>query len=121
MIHASRSTAGSGSWPGVKATLRAGGDNDGVLHHLGLDQAEHLGAEVVTAIPTSAKPPCNATEAQVNTLNARGVDENLRTGAGQGLQKSISCGATWNAGAGAVSKVCVGARIARMTLPRERR
>ena len=73
---------------GVEATLRAGGDNDGVLHHLGLDQAEHLGAEVVTAIRPAQATTCNATEAQVNTLNARGVDENLELGAGRVRSRS---------------------------------
>ncbi len=33
-----------------EAALGAGGNDDGVLHHLGLYQAQHLGAEVLVAI-----------------------------------------------------------------------
>ena len=74
---------------GVEATLRSGGDNDGVLHHLSLDQAQHLGAEVVATVGPAQAASCDIAEAQVNTLNARGVYENLELGAGQGCEINL--------------------------------
>ena len=100
---------GVGQLLGVEATLRAGGDNDSVLHHLCLDQAQNLGAEVVTAVGPAQATTCDATEAQVNTLNARGVDENLELGAGQGCEVDLlRCHLECECGA--VSQVCVGAQ-----------
>ena len=100
---------GVGQLLGVETTLRTGGDNDSVLHHLCLDQAQNLGAEVVTAVRPAQATTCDATEAQVNTLNARGVDENLELGAGQGCEVDLlRCHLERECGA--VSKVCVGAQ-----------
>ena len=41
---------GIGQLLGVETTLGTGWNNDGVLDHLRLDQAQHLGAEVIAAV-----------------------------------------------------------------------
>jgi hypothetical protein len=68
-----------------EAALGAHRHDDGVLHHLRLDQAEDLGAEVLAAVrPADAAARHHAT-AQVDPLHARRVDEDLelRLGVGQ--------------------------------------
>ena len=57
--------------------LRADRHDDGVLHHLRLDQAEHLGAEVVASVRPAQATAGDRAEAQVRALDARAVDEDL--------------------------------------------
>ena len=61
-------------------TLGAHRHDHGVLHHLRLDQAEDLGAEVVAAIGPAQAPAGDRAEAQVHALDPRRVDEDLVAG-----------------------------------------
>ena len=68
-----------------EAALRAHRDDDGVLHHLRLHQAEHLGAEVLRPVRPAQPAARDLAAAQVDALEARRVDEDLvqRPGLGQ--------------------------------------
>ena len=81
--------SGVGQLLGVETALCAGGDDDSVLHHLSLDQAQNLGAEVVAAVGPAQAASCDVAEAQVDTLDARGVNENLELGARQGCEVNL--------------------------------
>jgi hypothetical protein len=52
-----------------EAALGADRHDDGVLDHLRLDQAEHLGAEVLAAVDQRS-PPRATLPAQVHALDA---------------------------------------------------
>ena len=65
-----------------EAALRAHGHDHRVLHHLGLHQAEHLGAEVLAAVRPADAAARDGPAAQVHALGARRVDEDLEAGAG---------------------------------------
>ena len=69
--------AGVGQLLAEEAALGAHRDDDGVLDHLRLDQAQHLGAEVVAAVGPAQATARDGAEAQVHALDARGVDEDL--------------------------------------------
>ncbi len=60
-----------------EAALGADGHDHGVLHHLRLDQAEHLGAEVVAAVGPAQAASRDRAEAEVHALDPRRVDEDL--------------------------------------------
>ncbi len=60
-----------------EAALGPDRDDDGVLDHLRLDQAEHLGAEVVASVAPAQPAAGHRTEAQVHALDPRRVDEDL--------------------------------------------
>ncbi len=60
-----------------EAALRADRDDDGVLDHLRLHQAEHLGAEVLAAVGPPQPTAGDSAEAQVHALEARAVDPDL--------------------------------------------
>ena len=51
--------------------------DDDVLHHLRLDQAEHLGAEVLRPVGPAQAAARDLAAAQVHALEARRVDEDL--------------------------------------------
>ncbi len=51
--------------------------DDGVLHHLRLHQAQHLGTEVFAAIGPTQAATCHRTKAQVDAFHARRADEDL--------------------------------------------
>ena len=93
---------------GVETALGAGGNNHGVLHHLRLDQAQHLGAEVVAAIRPAQAAAGHVTKAQVHALHARGVYENLVLGVRQGRENEFLGGDLKRQGF--TVKVCVGAQ-----------
>ena len=65
--------------------LRADRHDHGVLHHLGLHQPQHLGAEILSPVRPADPPPRHRTAAQMHALHPRGVDEDLvhRTRLGQ--------------------------------------
>ena len=69
--------AGVGQLLAEEAALGAHRDDDGVLDHLRLDQAEDLGAEVVASVGPAQAAAGDRAEAQVHALDARGVDEDL--------------------------------------------
>ncbi len=75
---------------GHEAALGADRNDDRVLHHLGLDQAQNLGAEILAAIRPAQAAAGHAAEAQVETLDAGAVDEHLelRTGFRRHLEQT---------------------------------
>ena len=68
-----------------EAALAAHRHDDGVLHHLRLHQAQHLGAEVLRPVAPAQPAARHLAAAQVDALEARRVDEDLeqRPRAGQ--------------------------------------
>ncbi len=60
-----------------EAALGPDRHDHGVLHHLCLDQPEHLGAEVVAAVRPAEPAACHRAEPQVYALEPRRVDEDL--------------------------------------------
>ena len=62
---------------GQEAALGADRHDDGVLHRLRLDQAEHLGAEVLAAVRPAQPAAGDQPEAQVHALDPRAVDQDL--------------------------------------------
>ena len=74
--HASRSRR-VGQLLAEEAALGADRHDHGVLHHLRLDQAEHLGAEVVAPVGPAQAAARDRAEPQVHALDPRRVDEDL--------------------------------------------
>ena len=68
---------GVGQLLGVEPALGAGRHDDGVLHHLRLDQAEDLGAEVLAPVAPAQPAAGDRAEAQVHALDPRAVDPDL--------------------------------------------
>ncbi len=70
-----------------EAALGSDGDDDRVLDHLGLHEAQDLGAEVVVAIAPADPAPRHLSPAQVDPLQAPRVDVDLEHGprGGQGV------------------------------------
>ena len=60
-----------------EAALGADGHDHRVLHHLGLHEAEHLGAEVLHAVRPAQAAAGDAPAAQVHALDARRVHPDL--------------------------------------------
>src|SRR5262249_30094134 len=60
-----------------ETALRAGGDDDGVLHHLGLHEAQHFRAEVLAPVRPADAAARHLAGAQMDGLDARAVDEYL--------------------------------------------
>ena len=60
-----------------EAALRADRHDHGVLHHLRLDEAQHLGAEVLRPVGPAQAAARDLAAAQVHALEARRVDEDL--------------------------------------------
>ena len=60
-----------------EAALRTHRHDDGVLHHLRLDQAQHFGAEILAPIRPAQAAARDRAEAQVHAFDARAVDEDL--------------------------------------------
>ena len=60
-----------------ETALGAHRHDDGVLHHLRLDQAEHLGAEVVGPVRPAQPAARDLAAAQVDAFEARRIDEDL--------------------------------------------
>ena len=60
-----------------EATLGAHRHDHGVLDHLGLHQPEHLGAEVLAPVRPAQPAAGHPSAAQVHSLDARRVDEDL--------------------------------------------
>ncbi len=67
-----------------EAALRADRHDDGVLHHLRLDQAEHLGTEVLAPVRPAQPAARDLAEAQVHALDAGRVHPDLVRGPGRG-------------------------------------
>ena len=61
----------------VEAALGADRHDDGVLHHLGLHQAQDLGAEILAPVGPADAAARHAAAAQMDALHARAVDEDL--------------------------------------------
>jgi len=68
---------GVGELLAEERALRADRHDHGVLDHLRLHQAQHLGAEVVATVRPAQAAARDRAEAQVGTLDARAVDEDL--------------------------------------------
>lgn len=68
---------------GDEAALGADRHDDGVLHHLRLDQAEDLRTEVLAPVRPAQTASGDLAEAQVHTLDARRVDPDLEGRAGR--------------------------------------
>ena len=66
-----------------EAALGADRHDDGVLHHLGLHQAEHLGAEVLPPVRPPQPAPAHPPAPEVHALHPGGADEDLVAGPGQ--------------------------------------
>ena len=62
---------------GVEAALAARRHDDGVLDHLGLDEPEDLGAEVLAPVGPAQAAAGDLAEAQVHALDAGAVDPDL--------------------------------------------
>ena len=60
-----------------EAALAADRHDDGVLHHLRLDEAQHLGAEVLRPVRPAQAAARHLAAAQVHALEARRVHEDL--------------------------------------------
>ena len=60
-----------------EAALRADRHDHGVLHHLRLDEAQHLGAEILRPVRPAQAAARDLAAAQVHALEARRVDEDL--------------------------------------------
>src|SRR3546814_16237760 len=67
----------SGKVLGVEAALGARWDDDGVLHHLGLHQPEHLGAEIVAAIGPADAAARHRSAAKVDSFHPWLIDEDF--------------------------------------------
>ena len=100
-----------------EAALGAGRDDDRVLDLLRLDQAEHLGAEVLEPVRPAQPAARHPAEAQVHCLQPGRVDEDLelgprlgdpRHGAGVELEHQRLGPADARPGTGAVLLVVVG-------------
>jgi hypothetical protein len=63
-----------------EAALRPVGDDDGVLDHLRLHQAEHLGPVVLQPVRPANTPTGDGAAAQVDPLHPRAGDEHLTEG-----------------------------------------
>ena len=63
-----------------EAALRPDGDYHGVLHGLGLHEAEDLGPEVLAPVGPADAAAGDRAAAQVHALGAGGVDEDLEAG-----------------------------------------
>ena len=79
---------------GDEAALGADRHDDGVLHHLRLDQAEDLGTEVLTPVGPAQTAARDLAEAQVHALDARRVHPDLvrrarRRQVGDGLRVEL--------------------------------
>src|SRR6202012_3943706 len=91
-----------------EAALGAGRDDDRVLDLLRLDQAEHLGAEVLEPVRPAQAAARDPAEAQVHRLQPGRVDEDLELGPrlddpgyGAGVELEHQRGRAVYAGAGA--------------------
>ena len=73
-------SAAQGQAPWNEAALGADRHDHRVLHLLGLDQAEHLGAVVLLAIRPAQAATRDLAAAQVHALDARRIDEDLVLG-----------------------------------------
>ena len=99
-----------------EAALGAGRDDDRVLDFLRLDQAEHLGAEVLEPVRPAQSATRHPAEAQVHRLQPGGEDEDLELGprlhdsgdrSGVQLEHQRTRAVHAGAGAGAVLLVVV--------------
>jgi hypothetical protein len=64
--------------------LGPGGDDDGVLDHLGLHQAQDLGAEVLAPVRPAEAAPGHRSAPQVHPFDGRRVHPDLEAGPGEG-------------------------------------
>ena len=67
----------SGAARSTKPPFEPDRDDDRVLDHLGLHQAEHLGAEVLAPVRPADAAAGDHPAAQVDALHLRAVDEDL--------------------------------------------
>ena len=75
-----------------EAALGADGHDQRVLDHLGLHQAEDLGAEVLAAVRPAQAAAGDLAAAQVHALRARRVDEDLEARARRGHERDAATG-----------------------------
>ena len=69
---------------GEEAALGADRHDHRVLHLLRLDEAEHLGAEILGTVGPADAAARHPAEAQMHGLDARRIDEDLEQGPRQG-------------------------------------
>ena len=65
---------------GIEATLRAGRNDDGILHALRFHQAENLGPEIVAAVGPAQASARHWARAQVDALHAARIHEDFSPG-----------------------------------------
>src|SRR3546814_7918603 len=75
LLHPTIAVAGRRQLLGIKAALRAGRDDDRVLHHLRLDQAHDLGTEIIAPVGPANAAARDRPPAQVNAFEARSSAE----------------------------------------------
>ncbi len=73
-----------------EAALRSGRHDHRVLDHLGLHQAQHLGAEVLEPFAPAQATTRNGPTAQVDTLDERRADEDLELRARFGEERDVA-------------------------------
>ena len=72
-----------------EAALGADRNDDGVLHHLRLHQAQHLGAEILAPVRPADAAARHLAAAQMDRFRARRIDEHLTSGRGSGRSSSL--------------------------------
>ena len=72
-----------------EAALGADRHDHRVLHHLRLDQAQHLGAEILAPVGPAQAAARDRAEAQVRAFDARAVHEDLAVGPGLGQLRHV--------------------------------
>ena len=77
-----------------EAALGADRHDDGVLHHLRLHQAQHLGAEVLAPVGPAHAAARDLAAAQVHALDSGRVDEDLEERPRQRQARHLRAGRT---------------------------
>jgi hypothetical protein len=67
----------AGKLLGIEAALRADRHDDGVLHLLRLDEAQHFGAEILAPVRPADAAARHLAEAQMHAFHLRRIDEDL--------------------------------------------
>ena len=75
---------GAGEVLGIEAALGAGRDDDCILDQLGLHQPENFGAEIIAPVGPAKPAARDRTTAQMNALDARGINPDFAIGNGRG-------------------------------------
>jgi hypothetical protein len=77
---------------GIESALGADRHDDGVLHLLGLDQAQHFGAEILPPIRPAQAAARHGAEADMHAFHPRGPHEDLPIGFRFGQAAQLAAG-----------------------------